>query len=476
MIEDDRILSCSNIYNYCMDNFSLPLEYDQLEYIQTTGIEYIDTELIAPHGFHAIIDLEILDRPPGSDDHECIIGAHGNAPNYSRNYFSYYNDDVWFGAGDGSGYFDGGYRHQRHIYDFSNKYDDIYLRVDGVEKTYTIQGHVQPTDEYDTNSLYIFYGHSSEGTRYFSWLSAKLYSLELKAYFGEKRVFVPAKRNDGTVGLYDVVHRKFHTNIGSGSLIEGPVVNRLTNFGDRPASMEYAKLLINKTLLKYRSSLYSTDNTISGKRVLNALNFKQMLLKYINSYTELEYIVMDGYSYINVEYYPTNNTHIIIDIKNDSVQINPTHVIVGSRTTESIASTTIWVMSVNSLRFDYGTKNANVDFSNSGVRFTIELDKNVGKINSNTVATFDDTVPFVSKYPLTVGTVHSTKGDIDSNGYDNRRFKGNVYSLKIYDNDTLVRDCVPAQNVDGQVGLYDLVENKFYGNSGTGSITAGPEI
>lgn len=51
-----------------------------------------------------------------------------------------------------------------------------------------------------------------------------------------------------------------------------------------------------------------------------------------------------------------------------------------------------------------------------------------------------------------------------------------MYSCKIYDNETLVRDFVPCKNATGAVGLYDTVEGQFYANAGTGTFTAGPEI
>ena len=53
--------------------------------------------------------------------------------------------------------------------------------------------------------------------------------------------------------------------------------------------------------------------------------------------------------------------------------------------------------------------------------------------------------------------------------------KFKLYYCKIYDNDTLIRDFVPAQ-YNGQYGMWDLVEDKFYRNAGTGSFTVGPEI
>ena len=51
-----------------------------------------------------------------------------------------------------------------------------------------------------------------------------------------------------------------------------------------------------------------------------------------------------------------------------------------------------------------------------------------------------------------------------------------LYSCKIYDNGTLVRDFIPCQTTDGTIGLWDDVNSVFYGNAGTGTFTAGPEI
>lgn len=48
-----------------------------------------------------------------------------------------------------------------------------------------------------------------------------------------------------------------------------------------------------------------------------------------------------------------------------------------------------------------------------------------------------------------------------------------LYSCKIYKDDTLVRNFIPCKNESDVVGLYDIVEKKFYGNSGTGSFIAG---
>lgn len=60
---------------------------------------------------------------------------------------------------------------------------------------------------------------------------------------------------------------------------------------------------------------------------------------------------------------------------------------------------------------------------------------------------------------------------------DARTFIGRIYSFKIYDNNSLVRDFVPCkQKVYNTIGMYDLVNDKFYINEGTGTFIAGPEI
>ena len=44
-----------------------------------------------------------------------------------------------------------------------------------------------------------------------------------------------------------------------------------------------------------------------------------------------------------------------------------------------------------------------------------------------------------------------------------------LYSFKIYEGEALMRDFVPCARSNGAVGLYDLVEGKFYGNAGSGA-------
>jgi hypothetical protein len=51
---------------------------------------------------------------------------------------------------------------------------------------------------------------------------------------------------------------------------------------------------------------------------------------------------------------------------------------------------------------------------------------------------------------------------------------GKLWGVKMWDSGTLVRDYVPCKTDEGEVGLYDLVTEKFYGSAGE-PFVAGPE-
>ena len=93
------------------------------------------------------------------------------------------------------------------------------------------------------------------------------------------------------------------------------------------------------------------------------------------------------------------------------------------------------------------------------------------KINGETVATASSQ-NFTTNYPMVL-FANNTAGTIS--GYTTAK----LYSLKIYDNGTLVRDYIPVRytggTADGLIALYDAVHNIVHGPSGSGDSAAGPE-
>ena len=52
-----------------------------------------------------------------------------------------------------------------------------------------------------------------------------------------------------------------------------------------------------------------------------------------------------------------------------------------------------------------------------------------------------------------------------------------VYRLKLYENDSLVREYVPCyRESDNEIGLYELVNKVFYPNNGAGSFNKGSDV
>lgn len=55
-------------------------------------------------------------------------------------------------------------------------------------------------------------------------------------------------------------------------------------------------------------------------------------------------------------------------------------------------------------------------------------------------------------------------------------FKMRLYSFKFTDNNVLIRDFIPCyRKTDGEIGLYDLINNVFYTNKGTGTFVKGTD-
>jgi hypothetical protein len=54
--------------------------------------------------------------------------------------------------------------------------------------------------------------------------------------------------------------------------------------------------------------------------------------------------------------------------------------------------------------------------------------------------------------------------------------KSAIYSFRMWDNNVLVRNFIPAKNSSNVVGMYDTVSKTFFTNAGSGSFTAGPVL
>lgn len=223
------------------------------------------------------------------------------------------------------------------------------------------------------------------------------------------------------------------------------------------------------------------DKTIDESSKSKALTVKLLKKLYDNfvnpdvpsEYTKLEYIYFDGNQLIDTEFNPNQNTRVICKI-NFTVLDNDIRCIFGARNSSSKESFTLWKFSDTVIRYDYGDVQNPMSFSPHGI-FLIDANKNSITINSET-NTFSPK-QFTSPYSMKIGSTYSNSpANSDQNHNDTRRFKGNLYYFRIYNNEILVRDFVPVERNDGVLGLYDIINKKFYTNFGTGNFSKGPEV
>ena len=184
-----------------------------------------------------------------------------------------------------------------------------------------------------------------------------------------------------------------------------------------------------------------------------------------SGYRQLEYIQSTGTQYIDTGFKPNNNTRVLCDIDIETSNAT-TAAIFGGRdsTGSSSKSFVLWKISATAFRSDFGSATVQVAVTPTG-RHVIDKNKAVCTVDdtsaTNTSATFQ------ASYNLTLFAVNGA-GTIDS-----RRVIAKLYSCKVYDNGTLIRDFIPCLKSDGSVGLWDDANSLFYGNAGTGAFIGG---
>ena len=183
-----------------------------------------------------------------------------------------------------------------------------------------------------------------------------------------------------------------------------------------------------------------------------------------NGYTQVEYIESSGTQYIDTGFKPSWNSRVVVDVSDIP---SGNGMIFGCRNASSATAAQQFNIYRNSdgMRSDYFGTNATLSISNTTSRTVIDKNKNVvtmyGKTVTNT-AVSSGTVGY-NLFLFAVNNVGS------ANSYASCKLR----SCQIYDNGTLVRDYVPCMNASGAVGLYDIVNSKFYGNAGSGTFAAG---
>ena len=181
----------------------LPQEYQEVEYIESTGTQYIDTEVTGTttSGLTTYLDAQGTSKALSSN---VLFSANGGA-----------NAGQWFGFGNtwssGTG----------AISDVS--YDTrIQVNVTfGTKVEYTLNGVTYSRNgSIGSGTSKIFHGNAGGGNIFYC--NAKLYSCKIWNNNILVRDLIPCyRKSDNVIGMYDLVNGVFYTNAGTGTFLKG---------------------------------------------------------------------------------------------------------------------------------------------------------------------------------------------------------------------------------------------------------------
>lgn len=190
-----------------------------------------------------------------------------------------------------------------------------------------------------------------------------------------------------------------------------------------------------------------------------------------SGYQQVEYIESTAGNYIATDYYPSSDTKIVAKYNFTS---NKSYAAVfGTRggsfaymlVDASMHNTNLYLYYGNDSQYSQST--TNVTF---GQDYIATIEKGIASIpNFEDIGATDNT-EFQMNYPLYIFTFN------EANSILSDYVKGGVrvYYMKIYENNTLVKELVPVvRKSDNEAGLYDTMTDTFYGKSGSGSFIVG---
>lgn len=238
-------------------NNRLPDEYQELDYIQTTGTQYIDSGVPLKSGLKIIVDWIYLDANSGNSYTGGHIGSPGNRWLVGSQRSNYYFFAI--GASNVPTEFKLGNRDTLEIC-WANKAS--YFICNGVTSTKYKYEQYTLTEE-PTYSFYI--GAVDRGGP--ATLKPKLTIYSWKFYQDDEliRDYVPCyRRSDNKPGLYDLINNEFYTNDGDDELVMGSTIPSMDNpvniewFGEYDVSTDKHKVSVKVN--DNTTDIYTDDN------------------------------------------------------------------------------------------------------------------------------------------------------------------------------------------------------------------------
>lgn len=191
---------------------TLPDEYQQVEYLQSTGTQKIDSGLGLTTTTKIISNIAFTDNIRTQ-----LNGVYVNANN--RFQFGIINRQFFIGLGTKTQYFNLALDQNRHTF-----LNDLLTKTCSIDN----ESYTDTTIQIESSALHLFLfaRFNVNGNTTDQYCYQKLYSCQIYDNNVLVRNFVPCYRKvDQVAGLYDLVNGVFYTNQGTGEFLVGNPVN-----------------------------------------------------------------------------------------------------------------------------------------------------------------------------------------------------------------------------------------------------------
>lgn len=205
---------------------NLPYGFTQLDYIESTGSQYIDTGITADNTVEFDVTFNTSDNL-GNSTYGCIFGSR-QASVTKELQVTTYSDSGFYGTfryGDSGNY----NAYLTRLQKINVKLLNGKYIVDNEEK-YSV-------DKTFSNNYNIYIFALNNGGTAAQYGKVKLYTLKLYKAGSLVRNFIPCKSVNNEIGLFDLISNTFFANKGTGSFIAGDVT-ALTPTPENPIELK----------------------------------------------------------------------------------------------------------------------------------------------------------------------------------------------------------------------------------------------
>ncbi len=466
-------------------NQILPDEYQEVEYIETTGAQWFNTGINGSNNIYAEIDMEYKT----SSGTQIILGRSVTAGNW---------------AGQNGGYYAIGTSSTYRVSINSNirktlkiKFDSTSVQLEVDEKKVSRIGNASSTNYY--------FFTAGNGSNYAS--EAKIYNAKI---YDENHIlirnFIPCyRKSDNIIGLYDMINKKFYTPAGNEPFSKGEDVPNGYHdiMASQPFVYDTAQNLNANTYMR-EGYIFTGWNTMpdgsgtfyADEQEVNNLSsvdgdlvnlYAQWEVEHFDivfrrnglpkGYQAIEYIESTDGQYIDTGYFASDKTKIEVKYKMElnNAAIFGARKMAGGNTVNNIVNAYMLADASdldNNIYYYYGK-----GYQQSTE--TIDPEKIYESTIENGKATISDMtdIQIATQEAFTMEYSMYLFAFNENNEVRYSRGGTRIYYFRIYENGNLQKYFVPCYRIsDNTIGLYDIVNDVFYTNQGTGIFEKGEAI